>query len=155
MPSSAPTNGVVVEPSALVAAWVAAHRKSAVSRPSRPTASMATTARLARPASAALSTLPRSSPDSPRAWRAIQNTIQVTKQTATMDRMPPIASCASNVKRRGPNVSSAPNASDTAMATAIPAQSRGSSWRRSDLTRYAIRMTTTRLASSPSRRPIR
>ena len=108
-----------------MAAWVAAHRNSAVSRPSRPTASMATTARLARPASAALSTLPRSSPDRPRAWRAIQNTIQVTKPTATMDRMPPIASCASKVRRRGPKVSSAPKPSETATATAIPAQMPG------------------------------
>ena len=45
--------------------------------------------RLARPPSAAVSILPRSSPESPRAWRAIQKTIQVTKPTAMIERMPP------------------------------------------------------------------
>ena len=58
--------------------------------------------------SAALSTWPRRSPPRCRAVRAIQNTIQVTSPTATMDRLPPIASWASNVRPRGPKVSSAP-----------------------------------------------
>ena len=45
--------------------------------------------------------------------RAIQKIIQVTRPTATIDSVPPMASCASNVSREGPKVSSAPNARDT------------------------------------------
>ena len=50
----------------------------------------------------------------PRAARAIQKIIQVTKPTATIDRMPPISSWASKVSPRGPKVSSAPKARLTA-----------------------------------------
>ena len=71
-------------------------------------------------ASAARSTWPRSSPQRPRAARAIQKIIQVTKPTATIDRMPPISSWASKVRPRGPKVSSAPKASETTTATATP-----------------------------------
>ena len=118
-----------------VAVWVAAHRKSAVSRPSRPTASAATTASAQRPPSAARSIWPRSSPPSPRAARAIQKIIQVTKTTATIESEPPMASWASKVSPRGPKVSRAPKARLTATATATPAQIRGSSWVRPDFTR--------------------
>ncbi len=38
----------------------------------------------------------------PRAARAIQKIIQVTKTTATIDSMPPISSCALKVRPRGP-----------------------------------------------------
>ena len=120
----APISGPVAEP-VPAAACVAAHRNSAVSRPSRPTASIATTTRLAPPAAAA-STRPLSSPERVRAERAIHITIQVTKPTATIDSVPPIASCASKVSPRGPKVSSAPNASETATAIATPAQTRPS-----------------------------
>ncbi len=116
-------------------AWVADQMNRAVSRPSRPTASSATTARLNRPAPAAASILPRSSPESPRAWRAIQKTIQVTKPTAMIDSVPPRASCASKVRLRGPKVSSAPKPNEMTTATATPAQIRGSRSRRSVLTR--------------------
>ena len=70
-----------------------------------------------------------------RAARAIQKIIQVTKPTATMERVPPISSCASKVRPRGPNVSAAPKPRLTATAIATPAQIRGSRWRRSVLTR--------------------
>ena len=63
-----------------VPALVAAQRNSAVSSPSRPTASTATTASDQRPPSAAASIWPRSSPPRPRAARAIQKIIQVTKR---------------------------------------------------------------------------
>ena len=132
-PSAAPSSGPNAEPLP-VAAWVAAHRNSAVSRPSRPTASIATTTRLTPPAEAA-STLPLRSPDRVRAVRAIHIIIQVTKPTAMIDSVPPIASWASNSSPRGPNVSSAPNASETSTAMATPAQTRPSSSRRSVLTR--------------------
>ena len=132
MPSAAPTSGPVVES----AAAVAAHRNSAVSSPSRPTASIATRTRLAAPpAAAALSTWPLRSPERLRAERAIHITIQVTKPTATIESVPPIASCASKLSPRGPNVSSAPNASETPTAMATPAQMRPSRLVRSDLTR--------------------
>ncbi len=70
-----------------------------------------------------------------RAARAIQKIIQVTKATATSDRVPPMASWASKVWPRGPQVRIAPNARLTATAAATPAQMRGSRCRRSDLTR--------------------
>ena len=44
----------------------------------------------------------------PRAALAIQKIIQVTKPTATIDSDAADASCASKVRPRGPNVSSAP-----------------------------------------------
>ena len=56
-----------------------------------------------------------------RACSAIQNTIQVTKPTAMIDSVPPMASCASKVSPRGPKVSAAPNANE--MTTAIPTPS--------------------------------
>ena len=114
MPSAAPTSGshvgVEMPVAARVPAWVAAQRNSAVSSPSRPTARTATTTSDQRPPSAASSILPRSSPLRPRAARAIQKIIQVTKPTATIDRLPPISSCASKVRPRGPKVSAAPKA---------------------------------------------
>ena len=55
-----------------------------------------------------------------RADRAIHITIQVTKPTATIDSTPPMVSCASKLSPRGPNVSRAPNASETATAIATP-----------------------------------
>ncbi len=95
--------GLVVEPVESVAASVAAHRNRAVSRPSRPTASRATTTRLKPPGlGRGVDLAACSSPERPRAWPAIQKTIQVTKPTATIDRVPPIASWASKVSRRGP-----------------------------------------------------
>lgn len=134
-PSPAPMSGALDEPSPELAACVAAHRNRAVSRPSRPTASIATTTREAREASAARSTWLFRSPDRLRAERAIQKIIQVTKPTATMDSVPPIASWASNVRPRGPYVRAAPKAREIAMAAATPSQMRPSRWRRPDFTR--------------------
>ena len=70
-----------------------------------------------------------------RAVRAIQKIIQVTRPTATIDSVPPMASCASNDSPEGPKVSSAPNPSETATAMPTPAHSAGSWSRRSVLTR--------------------
>jgi hypothetical protein len=89
------------------------------------------------------------------AVRRIQKIIQVTNATATIERLPPIASWASNVRPRGPKVRSAPKPRLTTTAAATPTQIRGMRCRRSDFTRYATRMLTTRAASSPSRSPIR
>ena len=47
--------------------------------------------------------------------------IQVTKPTATIDNVPPIASWASKLKPFGPYVSAAPAPSDTSTAMATPA----------------------------------
>ena len=90
-----------------------------------------------------------------RAVRAIQKIIQVIRPTATIESVPPMASCASNDSPDGPNVRMAPNPSDAPTATPTPAHSAGSWSRRSDLTRYATRMLTTSAASRPSRRPMR
>ena len=68
------------------------------------------------------STWQRNSPESPRAAFAIQKIIHVTRPTATIESVPPISSCASKVRPRGPKVSSAPNARLTTTATATPAQ---------------------------------
>ena len=129
-PSAAPSSGSQVEAAAPAAsrvpAWVAAQRNSAVSRPSRPTASTATSTSDQRVPSAALSIWPRSSPPIARAARAIQKIIQVTKPTATIDSVPPMASWASKVSPRGPQVRAAPNARLTPTASATPAQMRGS-----------------------------
>ena len=89
-----------------------AHRNSAVSRPSRPTASIATTTTAFLPAPSASSSLWCRSDFMCRAVRAIQKIIQVTRPTATIDSVPPMASCASNDSPDGPNVSSAPKPSD-------------------------------------------
>ena len=78
-------------------AWIADQMNREVSRPSRPTAMNAVTTRAPVPIDRALSNRPRSSPDSDRAVRRIQKTIQVTNPTATIDRMPPKASCASKL----------------------------------------------------------
>ena len=101
-----------------VPAWVAAHRNSAVSRPSRPTARTATSASDQRlPSAARVDLAAQLAAHGARAARAIQKIIQVTKPTATIDRVPPIASWASKVRPRGPKVSSAPKARLTATAT--------------------------------------
>ena len=84
---------------------------------------------------AAASILPCSSVPSVRAVRAIQKTIQVTMPTATIESDPPIASCASNVRPRGPKVRSAPNAMEMETAAPIPIQSFGRRWERPLLTR--------------------
>ena len=57
-----------------------------------------------------------------RAVRRIQKIIQVTKQTATIDIRPPKRSCASKLRLREVKVSSAPNASDRAIAALTPTQ---------------------------------
>ena len=134
-PSAAPSSGLAVPPVPRAAAWVAAQRNSAVSRPSRPTASMATTTSDQGLASAALSIWDRSWPDIERAALAIQKIIQVTKPTAMIDKPPPISSCASKVSPLGPKVSAAPNPSETTTAMPTPSQIRGTRCRRSVLTR--------------------
>jgi hypothetical protein len=116
---------------------------------------MATTTSDQGRVSAALSIWARRPPEIVRAALAIQKIIQVTKTTATIDNDPPISSSASKVRPFGPKVNTAPKARETAVAIATPSQIRGSRMRRSDLTRYAIRMLTTSAASSPSRSPIR
>ncbi len=54
--------------------------------------------------------------------RRIQKIIQVTKQTAMIDIRPPNRSCASKLRLREVKVSSAPNASDRAIAALTPNQ---------------------------------
>ena len=66
---------------------------------------------------------------------AIQKIIQVTKPTAMIESPPPISSWASKVRPLGPKVRTAPKASETTTAIADAGQTRGSSVRRSDLTR--------------------
>ena len=102
MPSAAPTSGCQVESVSRVTASVADQRKSAVSRPSRPTARMATITRPHQRAVGGVVDLAAELAARPRAARAIQKIIQVTRPTATIDRMPPIASWASKVRLRGP-----------------------------------------------------
>ena len=70
-----------------------------------------------------------------RAVRAIQKIIQVTRATARIDSVPPIASCASKLRPLGPNVSSAPNPTETAAAAATPAHKGRRRSRRSVFTR--------------------
>ena len=102
MPSAAPSSGCQVESVSRVTASVVDQMNSAVSRPSRPTASTATITRPHQLVSAATSIWVRRSPARPRAARAIQKIIQVTRPTARIDRIPPIASWASKVRLRGP-----------------------------------------------------
>ena len=64
-----------------------------------------------------------------RAVRAIQKIIQVTRPTATIDSVPPMASCASNDRPEGPKVSRAPKPSETATAMPTPAH-RADRWSR-------------------------
>ena len=90
-----------------------------------------------------------------RATLAIQKIIQVMSATAAIDRIPPIASWASNVSVLGPKVRIAPNPIETRTAMATPAHTQRRRSRRSIRTRYARRMPTTSEASRPSRRPIR
>ncbi len=92
-PRPAPTSGIVVAP----VACTADQRNSAVSMPSRPTARKATATRPHAAPAMARSTAPCSSERMSFAVRSIQNTIQVTRPVATMERDPPMASCASNV----------------------------------------------------------
>ena len=75
----------------------AAQMNSDVSRPSRPTARNAVSASASVPIGSAASSLSCSSVLRKRAVRRIQKTIQVTKPTATIDRVPPKRSCASKL----------------------------------------------------------
>ena len=109
------------------------------------------------PTASASVSLPRSSPAMVRAARRIQKIIQVTKTTAATEVI------ASNSSRSSERASSEvdvysisqPKSTESATARPTPAQTCGSRSRRCDFTRKATRMLTTRVASSPSRRPIR
>ena len=63
------------------------------------------------------------------------NGAPVSNATATIDNVPPIASCASNVRPFGPKVSRAPKPIETTTAIPTPSQMRGSSSRRPVFTR--------------------
>ncbi len=152
MPSSTPISGAE-EPSPL--ARTDAHTNRAVSRPSRPTARKAVATSAPVPMASAVSSLPCRSAFRCRAVRFIQKTIHVTRPTEMIDRVPPSSSCASKVSSWVPNSSIAPKARDSAQAIAMPSHTGRRASLRSVFTRYATRMQTTRLASSPSRRPIR
>ena len=84
MPMTAPMRTQIAPPSAeAAAAWPV--RKSEVSTPSRMTATKARMAKaVADPLSMARSTAAWSSPRTLRAWRRIQNSIQVTTEAATI-----------------------------------------------------------------------
>ena len=114
MPSRKPISGWVVCP----AAWAAVKKNSAVSRPSRPTASAAITTTAMEPILIAVSNRPRRSLAMVRAVRFIQKIIHVTKPTAMIDKPPPSASWASNV--RACWVSASPTVTPTLTAIAIP-----------------------------------
>ncbi|VTR78792.1 hypothetical protein CHMI_03577 [Cellulomonas hominis] len=70
-----------------------------------------------------------------RAVRAIHRIIQVSRPAATSDSVPPMASCASNVRPFGPNVRTAPVTSAMPIAVATPAHSAGTRSRRAERTR--------------------
>ena len=85
MPMTAPTRTQIAPPSAEAAAACPV-RKSEVSTPSRMTATNAKTASaVAEPLSITRSTAAWSSPRTLRAWRRIQNSIQVTTEAATIN----------------------------------------------------------------------
>ena len=92
-PSSAPSAGPAPAP------WASnvGYRNSAVSSPSRPTASRAAVNTPIAPSSTAADILPWRSPAMVRDARRIQNTIQVTNPTATIERIPANVSCASKL----------------------------------------------------------
>ena len=90
-----------------------------------------------------------------RAVRFIQKIIQVTKPTAMIDKLPPRASWASNVRACWVRASPTVTPTLTEMARPTPTHTLGSTSRRPLWTRKATRMLTTRDASSPSRNPIR
>ena len=85
----------------------------------------------------------------------IQNTIQVTKPTATIDSTPPKISWASKLMLADVKCSTAPNPKDSTTATPTPAHRAGMRSRCPPRTRNVIRMLTTSAASSPSRSPVR
>ncbi len=126
MPSRKPISGWVVCP----AAWAAVKKNSAVSRPSRPTASAAITTTAVEPILIAVSSLPRSSLAMVRAVRFIQKIIQVTKPTAMIDKLPPSASWASNVRACWVRASPTVTPTLTAIARPTPIHTLGSTARR-------------------------
>ena len=107
------------------------------------------------PISIAADILSCRSPLRVRDARFIQNTIQVTNTTATIDRIPPNASCASKLIDAEVKWSNAPKPNDRRTATPTPAHSAGIRSRCPLRTMNDMRMLTTSAASSPSRRPVR
>ena len=82
-----PASGATVDPDARTAV----HRNSVVSRPSRPTARKAVTVSAPAPMATARCTSPRSWADRLAAVRRIQNTMPVTRPTASTLSSPPTA----------------------------------------------------------------
>ena len=127
MPSSAPASAAGASPNDCTID----HSSSVVSMPSRATET--------KPSTISPHTAPRASARSMPASSVrlrvrpafcIQKIIQVTIATAMSESVPPMSSCASNVRLYAPKVSTAPMASASAIASPTPAQRRGStSWR--------------------------
>ena len=156
-PSAAPTSGAAVVPDARAAV----HRNRVVSSPSRPTARKAVTVSAPAPTTTARSTSPRRCADRPAAARRIQNTMPVTRPTASTLSSPSAASCARLDSSLVENVSTAAKLPATITAPSTPSQTGADDTRRPPapvdavLRSAASRMLTTRPASRPSRRPIR
>ena len=114
-----------------------AQMNRAVSTPSRPTATTAiqTTPQPEPSPERVLDSDPSSSPLSSRAFLPIQKIIQVTRPTATKDRVPPRISWAWKVRVLGPQVRMAPVARGRRAASPTPIHSLGKALRRSALTR--------------------
>jgi hypothetical protein len=155
-PRPAPISGATVDPEARTAV----HRNSVVSSPSRPTARNAVTVSAPAPIAAARCTSPRSCPDSPAAVRRIQNTIPVTRPTASTLSSPAAASWARPGSSPAENVSTAAKLPATMTAPSTPSHT-GAGDRRPPsgpsgavLHSAASRMLTTSPASRPSRSPI-
>lgn len=139
----------------VVAPWTAANHSRAVSSPSRATDRKATTTTATDPSCRASLSFSRRSPDIRRAAVRIQKIMKVTKTVAASEAKASNISCCREPRLAAVNVSNAPNPTESATAAPTPAQTSG---RRSPLplfTRKATRMETTRVASRPSRRPMR